>query len=689
MTRQRSPFRLTRYFSLAALAGMALLTYGLVAYDRHQSYDQLLKHETDSNSAAANALVGSNWPRYSGLVARAASMSRQELLRREEIRLLRDGTDRLRAHTHVVRVDLLDPGGLIVYSSDPVRIGQRHGDDPGIAAGKGGEGYSELLTPERVELIVGRDGKRALAATYVPVRARDESPVAAVVEVVSDVTALVAQRERAERDKLVWAAGGLLVLYALLLVLVRRAERILRRQEVERLASEERVRHHAFHDRMTGLPNRDSLMERLDEAVKLCALAERMFALLLVDLDRLKTIREGLGQEAGNEIVSAVALRVRECVREGDVVFRVGASEFALLIEDVVSPGDAACVARRVIEVCAQPISIGKHEVSTAASIGITVFPDDDRSPERLVRNADAALHRAKEAGRNRYEFYTPEMNLRAIERLELESALQRALGSREFTVHYQPRVDAGSREIVAVEALLRWRHPTLGLLAPDRFMPLLEDTGLILPAGEWVLRQTCEQVMAWRASGHSDLRASVNVSPEQFHSGKLAGAVRQALDETRLPPAALELEISESLLVESADEAVMRLDELRRLGVRLSIDDFGAGYTSLSYLKRFPVDFLKLDRGLVKGVPESHKDRAIVSAVAGMASALGIGLVAEGVERKPQADFLAAHHCQELQGNLYGRPVPAEELELMLTRQRRRGRLLEDRLRAKPLPGG
>jgi len=668
---------------------MALLTYGLVAYDRHQSYEQLLRHETDSNSAVANALVASNWQRYAGLVARAASMSRQQLLQREEIRLLRDGVDRLRAHTHVVRIDLLDPGALIVYSSDPARIGQRQLDDPALAEVKAGGGFSELLTPERVELIVGRDGKRALAVTYVPVRASEASPVSAVVEVVSDVSALVARLEQDERDKLVWAAGGLLVLYALLLVLVRRAERILRRQEVERVASEERVRHHAFHDRLTGLPNRDSLMERLDEAVKLSALAERMFALLLVDLDRLKTIREGLGQEAGNELVSAVGVRVRACVREGDVVFRVGASEFALLVEDVVNPGDAACVARRVIEVCALPISIGRHEVNTAASVGITVFPDDDRSPERLVRNANAALHRAKEAGRNRYEFYTPEMNLRAIERLELESALQRALGSREFTVHYQPRVDASSEEVVAVEALLRWRHPKLGLLAPDRFMPLLEDTGLILPAGEWILRQTCEQVMTWRGSGHADLRASVNVSPEQFHSGKLAATVRQALGETRLPPAALELEISESLLVESADEAVMRLEELRRLGVRLSMDDFGAGYTSLSYLKRFPVDFLKLDRGLIKGLPESRKDRAIVSAVASMASALGIGLVAEGVERRSQADFLARHNCQELQGNLYGRPVPADELELILTRQRRRGRLLEGRLRAKPVAGG
>jgi diguanylate cyclase (GGDEF)-like protein len=657
---------------------MALLAYGFVAFDRQRSYEALLERETRANIAVAHALVGSDRSRYAALVAGAGALNRRDLLRREEIRGLRESADWLRAQGEMVRIELLGPGGLIVFSSDPARIGLKLGGEPGIAAAMAGRGSSALLAPERVRLIVGGDDKRALVSTHVPLRPDEASSVPAVVEVVSDVTPLVAGLERAERDKLVWVAGGLLALYALLLVLVGRAERILRKQEIERLASEERVRHHAYHDRLTGLPNRDSLMERLDEAVKLCALAQRMFALLLVDLDRLSTIREGLGQEAGNEVVGRVAARMRDSVREGDVVFRVGAGEFALLLEDVVSPGDAANVARRVIEASARPIRVGKHEVSTAASVGITVFPDDDRTPERLVRNADAAMRRAKEAGRSRFEFYTPEMNLQAIERLELESALQRALANREFVVHYQPRVDAMTRDVVAVEALLRWRHPTLGLLAPERFMALLEDTGLILPAGEWVLRHTCEQVVAWRRSGYSELRASVNVSPEQFRSGTLVDAVKRALGEAGLPAAALELEISESLLVESADEAVKLLDELHGLGVRLSIDDFGAGYTSLGYLKRFPVDFLKLDRSLVKGLPESDKDRAIASAVSNMARSLGLGLVAEGVERQPQAEFLARHRCQELQGNLYGRPVPAEELEILLAKQRRRGRLLE-----------
>jgi EAL domain-containing protein (putative c-di-GMP-specific phosphodiesterase class I) len=332
-----------------------------------------------------------------------------------------------------------------------------------------------------------------------------------------------------------------------------------------------------------------------------------------------------------------------------------------------------------VIEACAEPIRVDEHDVSTAASIGITVFPDDDRVPERLVRNAVAAMHRAKEAGRGRYDFYTPEMNLRALQRLELESALLSALGNREFVLHYQPRVDAVTHEVVAVEALLRWRHPKLGLVAPDRFVELLEDTGLILPVGEWVLETACTQAASWRGSGYPGLRVAVNVSPHQFRSGTLVATVRRALEACGLPAAALELELSESLLVESADEAVKLLEDLKRLGVCLSIDDFGAGYTSLGYLKQFPVDYLKLDRGLVKGVPESDKDCAIVAAVGAMTGALRVGLVAEGIERRPQAEFLARHRCQEMQGELFGRPVPAEELERLLAGERRRGTLLGD----------
>jgi EAL domain-containing protein (putative c-di-GMP-specific phosphodiesterase class I) len=297
--------------------------------------------------------------------------------------------------------------------------------------------------------------------------------------------------------------------------------------------------------------------------------------------------------------------------------------------------------------------------------------------PERLVRNAVAAMHRAKDAGRGRYDFYTPEMNLRAMERLELESALLSALGNREFVLHYQPRVDAATHEVLAVEALLRWHHPKLGLVQPGRFVALLEDTGLILPVGEWVLETACTQAASWRRSGYPGLRVAVNVSPHQFRSGKLVATVRRTLEACGLPAPALELELSESLLVESADEAVKLLEDLKRLGVCLSIDDFGAGYTSLGYLKRFPVDYLKLDRGLVKGIPESDKDCAIVAAIGAMANALRVGLVAEGVERKPQAEFLARNHCQEMQGDLYGRPVPADELERLLAGERRRGTLL------------
>jgi diguanylate cyclase (GGDEF)-like protein len=672
MSKTRRPNRRTRYLALGAVLVAALVAFGLVLLDRKQGYARLLEHETLGHGAVARALVGSAWARYAGLVAAAPTMSRAELLRRDEVRALSAEAAARLAGTHVARVDLRSLDGLTVLSTDTARIGEDRSGDARFVGAKAGRRSSELLFREPGRVLVG---------SFTPLRGNGgpngAAPVEAVVEIVSDVTPLAAGIERAARANALWAAGGVLGLALLLFFAVMRAERFLRAQEIERAASEARLRHHAYHDQLTGLPNRANLMERLDEATKLSALAERKFALLLVELDRLKTIREGLGQDAGNELVNVVARRLRDCLREGDVVFRVGAGEFALLVEDLANPGDAAFVARRVIEACAEPIRVDEHDVSTAASVGITVFPDDDRVPERLVRNAVAAMHRAKEAGRGRYDFYTPEMNLRALQRLELESALLSALGNREFVLHYQPRVDAVTHEVVAVEALLRWRHPKLGLVAPDRFVDLLEDTGLILPVGEWVLETACTQAASWRRSGYPGLRVAVNVSPHQFRSGTLVATVRRALEACGLPAAALELELSESLLVESADEAVKLLEDLKRLGVCLSIDDFGAGYTSLGYLKQFPVDYLKLDRGLVKGVPESDKDCAIVAAVGAMTGALRVGLVAEGIERKPQAEFLARHRCQEMQGELFGRPVPAGELERILAGERRRGTLL------------
>jgi EAL domain-containing protein (putative c-di-GMP-specific phosphodiesterase class I) len=326
-------------------------------------------------------------------------------------------------------------------------------------------------------------------------------------------------------------------------------------------------------------------------------------------------------------------------------------------------------VAQRVIEATREPLQLAHHELAVSVSIGIAMFPKDDAAGERLVKSADTAMYRAKELGRNRYAFFAPEMNERVESQLLIEAALRRALKNGEFRLHYQPRISAATGRAVGVEALLRWAHPQWGLVEPARFIPALEETGLIVPVGEWVLGEACRQAAAWRDAGLESLRVSVNLSSRQFRSEMLAGTVAQALRASGLDPALLEVELTESILMENMEQAMAVMGSLKALGIAISIDDFGTGYSSLGYLKRFPIDSLKIDRAFVRDLATSPKDAAIVDAIAALARSLGIGLVAEGVEDAHQVEFLRERYCTELQGYLFGRPVPAEGIAEFLRR--------------------
>ena len=320
-------------------------------------------------------------------------------------------------------------------------------------------------------------------------------------------------------------------------------------------------------------------------------------------------------------------------------------------------------VAQRVIETTREPLQLQRHELSVSMSIGIAMFPKDDAGGERLVKSADTAMYRAKELGRNRYTFFTQEMNDRVESQLVLEAGLQRAVRNDEFILHYQPRVSAATRRVVGVEALLRWKHPERGLVPPGEFIPLLEESGLIVPVGARVIETACRQNKAWQDAGLPPMRVSVNISSRQFRTGSLEETVREALRASALRPEWLEIELTESLLVENSEHAVAVMERLKAIGVAISIDDFGTGYSSLGYLKRFPIDSLKIDRSFVRDLATSPKDAAIIDAIAALAHSLGIGLVAEGVEDAHQADYLRERNCTELQGYLFGRPVPPEEM--------------------------
>jgi len=427
-----------------------------------------------------------------------------------------------------------------------------------------------------------------------------------------------------------------------------------------RKRAEEQVRDLAYHDALTGLPNRLLFQDRLALAVAQAHRHRQGLAVLFLDLDRFKVINDSLGHTVGDRLVREVAARLRTCVREGDTVARLGGDEFTLLLPHVGQAVDAAKVAKKVLDLVRIPFDIDGRELFVTASMGISLYPDDGTDAETLVKNADTAMYRAKEQGRDLYQLYTPAMNATALERLALESSLRRALSQDELVLHYQPIFDVASRRVQGVEALLRWAHPELGLVAPADFIPLAEITGLILPMGPWVLRAACAQARAWQER-QPGLCVAVNLSARQFQEASLVAQVTDALADSGLDPRCLQLEITESSAMQNAQTAIQTLRELKSLGVGLSIDDFGTGYSSLSYLKRFPIDTLKIDQSFIRDIGRDPDDAAIASAIIALAHTLKLTVVAEGVETSGQLAFLAAHGCDRAQGYLLSRPFPAD----------------------------
>ncbi len=425
----------------------------------------------------------------------------------------------------------------------------------------------------------------------------------------------------------------------------------------ERRRAEETIRHMAYHDALTGLPNRALLEDRLAVALAQTGRTGQPFAVVSLDIDRLKVVNDTLGHAAGDALLRAVSQRLEHTTRDSDTVARVGGDEFILLLPGGTRGGGTATVGTKILEAFRAPFSVEGREIHVSPSIGIAVYPDDGDDAEALLRNADAAMYKAKRQG-NGFQIYTPSMNTEATERLLLENDLRHALERDELVLHYQPQAQVESGEIFGVEALIRWEHPELGLIPPDRFIPLAEETGLIVPIGEWVLRRACEQARAWHDAGAGGLTVAVNISVRQFLQPDLCGVIGRVLARSGLPAACLELEITESTAMEDLDISGQVLHTLQDMGVRIAIDDFGTGHSSLSYLKNFPIHTLKIDRSFVKDIPGDPNDAAIAAAAIAMAHSLGLTVIAEGVETKAQLKFLQERRCDGFQGYLIGRPA-------------------------------
>jgi diguanylate cyclase (GGDEF)-like protein/PAS domain S-box-containing protein len=439
-----------------------------------------------------------------------------------------------------------------------------------------------------------------------------------------------------------------------------------------RLAIEEKVAYLAQFDALTGLPNRNLFQDRLVHAMALARRNDWPMAVLFIDLDRFKLVNDTQGHSAGDKLLKEAAGRLRSCVRSSDTVGRLGGDEFAAILTELSIPSDAGVVAQKIIDVLRQPFDLDGKETYVSASIGITLYPTDSDSAEALVMNADAAMYRAKEQGRNNYQFFTRDMNQRALQRVQLEAALRRALDRREFRLVFQPKAHLATGKICGFEALLRWQHPEKGTISPAEFIPVLEETGLIVPVGEWVLRSACAQIKAWEKAGLKVPPVSVNLSPRQFEQKNLRDSVHRVLRETKVDPGLIEFEITESLLMHDPEGAARTLASLKQSGVKLSMDDFGTGYSSLGYLKRFPIDTLKIDRSFIRDISTDADDATLTRAIILLAQNLRLKVVAEGVETEDQLSFLKANGCDEMQGYLFANPTDAEECGRMLREGRK-----------------
>ena len=518
-------------------------------------------------------------------------------------------------------------------------------------------GYSaEELLGQPIEILVSE----GLRKNYVDYR-RDYvySPIADDMDTRNDVVA--SRKDGTQfsvdiRRGILNTARGLLVITAI-------------RDITERKQFEAQIIQQATHDALTNLPNRAFFRDLLGRGMSQAERSEKLLAVIFLDLDGFKNINDTLGHEAGDALLGIVARRLVATLRKDDVVARQGGDEFTILLQGINVYQDIVQIAEKILAAIAVPVPYETHEMHITASIGITIYPFDDVEPENLLRNADTAMYEAKQAGKNNFRFYTAEMNAVIRERMEIEQGLRRALQENQFELYYQPQAEIQHLETIGMEALLRWHHPELGMIPPAKFIPIAEESGLIVPIGEWVLRAACRQISAWRAAGLPALKMAVNLSARQFREAKLLDTIKSILDECGLSAHAnaLELELTESMVMQNVEEHVVTLNKLHAMGVQISIDDFGTGYSSLSYLKRFPINTLKIDQSFVQGLTEDAEDAAIATAIVMLGHSLKFKVIAEGVETVEQLALLRGIGCDEIQGYYLSRPLPRAAMEVFL----------------------
>ena len=685
-------FNLSRYFSTVSFILIVLAAGVLGPLYRQLSLQQMQELAEGRNVAMAQVFENSLREPLDALMSDAVGRDVEFLRQSPNSVALQASVLELMHNTAVIKVNIYNRLGNTVFSTDQLQIGESKLGNPGFRSAMRGTTVSELTHRDSIDTFEGRLAEVDVLASYIPIVGKDKA-VEGVFELNQNVTPFVAQLQRS----LWWVTAGVVVVFALLYLMqflvVRRAQGILEDQEgrikaardtleiqvaartdelkrtnsqlegeiSERRQAQSKLNYLAYHDPLTGLANRRCFIERLEESLRENGRHSERLAVLFIDLDQFKQVNDSLGHGVGDELLVAVAARLSEHVRLIDMLARLGGDEFICLMEAVRSEDEVAMLAREIIGAFEQPFKLGDHELFLTAAVGISLFPGDGDSVVDLMRNADTAMYRAKAQGRGNFHFYTPEMTRDAQVRIRMENLLRRALDNGELSVHLQPQVETQGGKLVGAEALVRWNSPELGEVMPMSFIPMAEDSGLIIGLGNWVLRETCRQFVQWQDSGFDLPQVSVNLSVKQLERPEFIDVLEQILDETGMDPTRLKLELTESVVMAVGDSFAL-LERLRELGISLALDDFGTGYSSLSYLKMLPIQQLKIDGSFVEGIGRNSGDEAIIRTVMELARSLGFEVVAEGVETEAQAAFLAQLGCEQLQGYLHGRAVaPAE----------------------------
>jgi diguanylate cyclase (GGDEF)-like protein len=685
-------FNLSRYFSTVSFILVVLAAGVLGPLYQKLSMQQLQDLAEGRNVAMSQIFQNSLRHTFEALMGDSVGRNADFLRQSAEARQLHASVLELMRDTAVIRVKIYNRLGSTVFSTDVGQIGESRLDNPGFRAAMNGTITSEMTHRDSVDSFDGALAKVDVLASYIPIRGKDNS-VEGVFELYQNVTPFVAHL----RSNMWLVTGSVALVFAVLYLMqflvVRRAQGILEDQEgriaaardtleiqvaarteelkrantqledeiAERRQAQSKLNYLAYHDPLTGLSNRRSFIERLEKCLREPAQQGEPLAVLFIDLDQFKQVNDSLGHGVGDELLVLVAARLSEHLQLIDMLARLGGDEFICLMEAAHDVDEVEMLAREIIRAFDEPFVLGDHELFLSASVGISLSPRDGNSVLDLMRNADTAMYRAKAMGRGNFHFYTPEMTRDAQTRIRMENLLRRALDNGELSVHLQPQVETTTGRLVGAEALVRWNSPELGLVMPIRFIPLAEDSGLIIGLGNWVLRESCRQVMQWRQNGFDLPQVSVNLSVKQLERPEFVDVLRQILDETGMDPASLKLELTESVVMAVGD-AFDVLARLRELGISLALDDFGTGYSSLSYLKMLPVQQLKIDKSFVEGIGKNPGDEAIIRTVMALARSLDFEVVAEGVETIAQSDFLAGLGCEQLQGHLHGRAVTAPE---------------------------